>query len=290
MNIFTKIGELVIKLFDFVGMLILAIPKLPNKIRNVDTDNIKNRIDKEALKENISKIKKDSKIEDRISKFKDTSEASSFNEEIEYKERKVPRTQLSGEFNSEEKERTILLLQISSGAFLVVSILYIFSFFSFPLFAVIGILIVVFILYLLFYKVKLMYSEDFNAYRDFFLMYVAVGVILILISNSTFLVSLFSFQFLPSFSILFFAVILVIAIFVVFRIMHYRNYTFGTVMESGKRTAYVKVEYDICSNVKPDIYLVENEINAKEGEIVKIQIEEKLLSKSGNKPVKIIKG
>ncbi len=290
MNIFTKIGELVIKLFDFVGMLILAIPKLPNKIRNVDTDNIKNRIDTEALKENISKIKKDSRIEDRISKFKDTSETLSFNEEIEYKERKVPRTQLSGKFNSEEKERTILLLQISSGAFLVVSILYIFSFFSFPLFAVIGILIVAFIFYLLFYKVKLMYSEDFNAYRDFFLMYVAVGVILIMISNSTFLVSLFSFQFLPSFSILFFAVILVIAIFVVFRIMHYRNYTFGTVMESGKRTAYVKVEYDICSNVKPDIYLVENEINAKEGEIVKIQIEEKLLSKSGNKPVKIIKG
>lgn len=287
MNIFTKIGELVIRLFDFIGMLILAIPKLPDKIRNVDTDNIRNKVDTESFKENISKIKKDSRIEDRISKFKDTSENSSSNEKIEYNE--ITRSQLSGKFSSEEKEKTILLLQISSATFLVVSILYIFSFLSFALFAVIGILIVAFILYLLFNKVKLMYNDDFNAYRDFFLMYVAVGIILILISNSTFLVSLFSFQFLPSFSVLFFAVILVMAIFVVFRIMHYRNYTFGTVVESGKKTAYVKVEYDIRSNVKPDIYLVENEINANEGEIVKIQIEEKLLSKNGNKPVKIIK-
>ncbi|MGF7119050.1 DUF2101 family protein [Methanobacterium oryzae] len=287
MNIFAKIGELVIRLFDFIGMLILAIPKIPNKIRNVDTDNIKNKVDTEAIKDNISKIKKDSGIEDRISKFKDVSENSSFSEKIEYNENSI--SQLSGRFSSEEKEKTILLLQISSATFLVVSILYIFTFLSFALFAIIGFLIVAFILYLLFKRVKLMYSEDFNAYRDFFLMYVAVGIILILISNSSFLVSLFSFQFLPSFSVLFFAVILVMAIFVIFRIVHYRNYTFGTVVESGKRTAYVKVEYDIRSNVKPDIYLVENEINAKEGEIVKIQIEEKLLSKNGNKPVKIIK-
>lgn len=286
MNIFTKIGEFVIKLLDFVGMLILAIPKLPDKIRNVDTNNIKNKVDTEALKGNISKIKKDSRIGDRISILKDTSEGLSF-KEVEYTE--IPSSQLSGKFSSEEKEKTILLLQISSGAFLVVSILYIFSFLSFTLFAAIGILIIASILYLLFNKVKLMYSEDFNAYRDFFLMYVAVGIILIMISNSSYLVSLFSFQFLPSFSVLFFAVILVMAIFVVFRVMHYRNYTFGTVVESGKKTAYVKVEYDIRSNVKPDIYLVENEINAKEGEIVKIQIEEKLLSKTGNKPVKIIK-
>lgn len=287
MNIFTKIGELVIKLFDFIGMLILAIPKIPNKIRSIDTDNIKNRVDTEALKDNISKIKKDSGIEDRISKVKDVPENSSFNKR-EYKESMV--SQLSGKFSSEEKEKTILLLQIASGAFLVVSILYIFSFLSFALFAIIGILIVAFIMYLLFNRVKLMYSEDFNAYRDFFLMYVAVGIILILISNSTFLVSLFSFEFLPSFSILIFAVILVMAIFVVFRIVHYRNYTFGTVVESGKKTAYVRVEYDIRSNVKPDIYLVENEIGANEGEIVKIQIEEKLLSKNGNKPVRIIIG
>ncbi len=133
-----------------------------------------------------------------------------------------------------------------------------------------------------------MYRNDFPAYRDFFLMYVAVGIILVLLNADSNFVMAFSFQSFPSLSVLIFAIVAVIAVFLIYRIRYYRNFTYGTVIEGGKNTAYVKVEYDIRSNVKPDIYIVENRVGAVEGELVKLKLEEKLLSTSGNKPVKII--
>jgi uncharacterized membrane protein len=98
----------------------------------------------------------------------------------------------------------------------------------------------------------------------------------------------FSFQFLPSLSILIFAVIAVIAVFLIFRIKYYRNFTFGEVIETGKNIAYVKVDYDIRCNVKPDTYAVDNKYGAKDGDTVKLKIEEKLFSTGGNKPISII--
>ena len=68
----------------------------------------------------------------------------------------------------------------------------------------------------------------------------------------------------------------VLAVFLIFRLRYYRNFTFGTVIEGGKNTAYVKVEYDIRSNVKPDIYIVENNVGAVEGDYVKLQLEAKI--------------
>ena len=98
----------------------------------------------------------------------------------------------------------------------------------------------------------------------------------------------FSFTLLPSLSVLIFAVVAVVAVFLIYRIRYYRNFTYGTVIEEGKNTAYVKVEYDIRSNVKPDIYIVENRVGAYEGEVVKLKLEEKIMSMGGNKPIKII--
>jgi uncharacterized membrane protein len=133
-----------------------------------------------------------------------------------------------------------------------------------------------------------MYSTDFPAYRDFFLMYVAVGIILALVNTNSNFVMAFSFQLLPSLTVLIFAVVAVLAVFLIFRLRYYRNYTYGVVLEEGKNTAYVKVEYDIRSNVKPDIYIVENRYGAVEGETVKLQLEEKIMSMSGNRPVSIM--
>ncbi len=195
---------------------------------------------------------------------------------------------IGGAFTSEEKERTILILQIFSAAFVVVSILSIFNFISFIIYLILGVIIVGYILYLLYNKVKLMYRNDFPAYRDFFLMYIAVGIILVLLNTNSNFVMAFSFQSLPSLSVLIFAIVAVIAVFLIYRIRYYRNFTYGTVIEGGKNTAYVKVEYDIRSNVKPDIYIVENRVGAVEGELVKLKLEEKLLSTSGNKPIRII--
>ncbi len=289
MNIFTKIGELVLRIFDIVGMLILAIPKIPGRLKSIDTGNIKKRVDSDAFRDNISKIKDDVNFDEKISKIsksvkKDENDNLSNSEEIN--QYNVKR---STQFTPEEKERTILYLQIMSGAFLVISILYIFTYLSFTFYCILGILIIAYFLYLLFGKVKVMYSEDFNAYRDFFLMYILAGLILVLISYNESIVNAFSFSFLPSASILIFALILVAAIFLIFRIRYHRNYTYGTVIEAGEKTAYVKVDYDIRSNVKPDIYLVENNVAAVTENLVKLKVDEKLFNAGGNKPVYIIK-
>ena len=291
MNIFGKLGYYIVLAFNLVGMLILAIPKIPDKLRNFDSNDIKERIDTENLKGNISKIRDDVGFDEKLSKISNTENLTktikkTVNRDAEDSDSEV--VMESGTFTSEEKERTILILQLLSAGFVVVSILSIFHFVDSLIYIPIGAVMVGSILYLLYKRVKLMYRNDFPAYRDFFLMYIAVGIILVLLNTNSNFVMAFSFTLLPSLSVLIFAVVAVIAVFLIYRIRYYRNFTYGTVIEEGKNTAYVKVEYDIRSNVKPDIYIVENKVGAVEGELVKLKLEEKLMSMSGNKPIKII--
>ena len=293
MNIFGKLGYYIVSAFNLVGMLILAIPKIPEKLRNFNSDDIKERLDTENLKGNISKIRDDVGFDEKISHI---SNAENLTKTIKKTVNREPKdndsdssvVRISGDFTSEEKERTILTLQLLSAAFVVVSILSIFHFVDALIYIPIGIVLVGYIVYLLYTKVNLMYSNDFPAYRDFFLMYIGVGILLVLLNTNSNFVMAFSFTLLPSLSVLIFAVVAVVAVFLIYRIRYYRNFTYGTVIEEGKNTAYVKVEYDIRSNVKPDIYIVENRVGALEGDFVKLKLEEKLMSMGGNKPVKII--
>ncbi len=289
MNIFAIFGELIIKMFNFVGKLLLEIPNIPNKLRGINSENLKDKIDTEKIRENVSQIKSDMKIKDNASKISKTEEAEIF---IVKKEKvngsEVQHFEINRDFTSKEKERTVFVLQILSLGFLGASIIYLFNFLSFIVYCGLGVLLIGCITYILYYKVKLMYQADFNAYRDFFLMYVAAGIILVLLGTNSSFVMAFSFDFFPSFTVLMFAVIFSIAVFLIFRIRYHRDYTYGTVIEAGKKTAYVTVDYDICSNVKPDTYVVDNSYGAIEGEVVKLQVEENLLSRSGNKPISIL--
>lgn len=297
MSFFSKIGYYFIKMFSVIGMIIMAIPKIPEKLRNLNSQEIREKIDTENIKDNItrirddsgekiSRIREDTGFDERLSKI--TGSEYTPKEPNESEEEDSDIIMIGGAFTSEEKERTVLILQILSAAFVVISILSIFNFISFIIYVPLGLVIVGYILYLLYYRVKLMYKTDFNAYRDFFLMYVAVGIILVLVNTNSNFVMAFSFQLLPSLTVLIFAVVLVLAVFLIFRLRYYRKYTYGTVLEGGKNTAYVKVEYDIRSNVKPDIYIVENHYGAVEGEYVKLKLEEKILSTSGNRPISIM--
>ena len=290
MNIFAKLGELIIKTFNFIGMLILAVPKLPYILRGINTNDIKDKVNPDAFKENLSKVKGTGLEigEIGISKVSEMRTPQNSNLKKDTKEVQTSNAQLSGEFTSKEKERTVFQLQLISIGFLVVSVIYLFNFLSFLIYGVLGILLVVYMVYLLSSKIKLMYPVDFNAYRDFFSMYIAAGIILVLISSNPNFVMAFSFEFFPDLTILIFAAILSVAVFLIFRIRYHRDFTYGTVVETGNKTAYVKVEYDICSNVKPDMYIVDNSCGASEGKEVKLQIKEKLLSTGGNKPVSII--
>jgi uncharacterized membrane protein len=288
MSLFNKFGYYIIKIFSVTGMLILSIPKIPGKLRNINSNDIKGKIDTENLKDNISRIRDDIELDEKISRITSYEKRSEIFKRSEKKDYDSDTIMIGNVFSSEEKERTILTLQVLSAIFVVMSILSIFNFIGVYIYVPLSVIIIVYILYLLYKRVKLMYRADFNAYRDFFLMYVAVGIFLVLINTNSNFVMAFSFQMLPSLTVLIFAVIAVLAVFLIFRLRYYRNFTFGTVIEGGKNTAYVKVEYDIRSNVKPDIYIVENTVGAVEGDYVKLKLEEKLMSMSGNKPVTIM--
>lgn len=285
MDIFTRFGDLIIRFASFLGALIMGLPKIPDKLREANSGEKKSKITAN-IKKNVSEIsEKASNISSET--LQSRSKLSQSDRDSEPLD--SDKIFISNTFSPEEKERTILLLQISSAAFLVISILFLFNFLSIFLFFLLGIIIVASILYLLYKKVKLMYLNDFNAYRDFFLMYVAIGILLVILSSNTTIVMAFSFGYLPSLSIFILALIMVIGFYLVFRMRYYRNFTYGTVLEAGKKTAHIKVEYDIRSNVKPDLYIVENQIGAAEGEVVKVKTEGKILSSAGNKPVSIIK-
>jgi len=274
MRFFSKLGELFINLFTLIGTLIFELIELPRRIRSKD---FRKKIDITRFMEQWRKIPAHlDKLERKISDVKASVEDNAT-------------IMKSIHFEASEKENTILKLQLSATAFLITSILYSFNIISIIIFGIVGVPLIFTICYILYYQVKVMYPEDFNAYRDFFIMYIMVGILLIMVANNPAFSTSFFFTFFPSLSILLFAMIAVLAVFLIFRIRYYREYTFGKVIETGKNTSYVRVDYDIRSNVKPDIYIVENNgFKVKKDDIVKLAIEDSLFSVKGNRPTKII--
>ncbi len=67
MSFFNKLGDYIIKLFSLTGMLILAIPKIPHLLRNINSDDIREKIDADNLKDKISRIKDDVGLDEKIS-------------------------------------------------------------------------------------------------------------------------------------------------------------------------------------------------------------------------------
>ncbi|HIH62522.1 MAG TPA: DUF2101 family protein [Methanobacteriales archaeon] len=275
MGFFSTLGEIVINFFYLIGTFIIELIKLPERIRaGTIRENIKEIFRKwgEIGSADVSKIKIMKKA-----KIKNISEDD------------APIMVKGTRFHPSEKENTILRLQISAVAFITVSILYSLNLISFIIFALLGVSIIFLISYILHYQVRVMYVEDFNAYRDFFIMYIMVGFLIVLVANNPAFSTSFFFAFFPSLSILIFAVIAVVTVFLIFRVRYYRDYTLGEVIEAGKNTSYVRVDYDIRSNVKPDTYIVENNgFKVKENDIVKLAIEGSLFSARGNQPTKII--
>jgi uncharacterized membrane protein len=283
MGIFSKFGELIINFFTIIGDLIFAILHLPETIRRIDRKEVKEKIKTDEIKAKIKETP--NRAESVVRDLKTTTKSTA---DTIQKRSDDDTLLISMPFTSEEKERTVFLLQIISAVYLVVSMLYLFNFFSFIIYLVLSVLLAGYVIYVLFKKVKLMYGPDFPAYRDFFLMYILVGIILVLVGTNSYFVMAFSFQFFPSLSILIFALVAVALVFLIFRIRYSRDFTFGTVVEAGENTAYVKVDYDIRSNVKPDLYIVDNHYGAVIGDDVKLKVDDKILSGSGNKPVSII--
>ncbi|WP_281774564.1 DUF2101 family protein [Methanobacterium formicicum] len=292
---FKKLGDIILNFFSFIGTVIISIPKIPQMIRNMNIGSIKERIDDKKLKENVSEIKNNVGIDKNL-KYSTKQEHKLIetlpdNNHHSNNKTTPPESDIlliSTPFTSKEKEDTIFRLQLLSAGFIILSVLYLFNFFSVIIYAILGILIAGYIIYILQKRVKVMYGSEFQAYRDFFLMYLAVGIILVIVGTNNNLVMAFSLSYFPSLTILIFAIIAVALVYLIFRIRYHRDFTYGVIIETGERMAYVKVEYDIRSNVKPDIYVVENDYGALEGATVKLKTEQKILSSTGNKPIRVI--
>ncbi|PKL66627.1 MAG: DUF2101 domain-containing protein [Methanobacteriales archaeon HGW-Methanobacteriales-1] len=314
MKIFSKFGDIIITIFSYTGTIVVGIIHLPTTIRKLDLK----RTGPEKIKETVQKIDTDeigeklSHITNKVDeKYSEYSDKSSKKDNDELSSTKVIQESVSApdivmepedsdidegaiiiknvKFDSKEKEDNVLKLQIASGAFLVASVILVFHFISFYIYALVGVLLGAFIYYTLYYKIKLMYPQDFNAYRDFFLLYIVVGIVLVLVGGNSSITMAFPFQFFPSFSLLIFAVIGVAAVFLLFRIRYHRDYTYGEIIEAGNNTSHVKVDYDIRSNVKPDIYIVENNgYDVLDQEMVKLEIDGSIFNMKGNRPSKII--
>lgn len=300
MSLFSIIGEIVLTIFSYIGTVIYAIIHLPSTIRGIISE-----VDTEQIKESGSEtIKKTAEKAKNFDKTQISDKINSINTKIEEKKEEsgivLPEMGSADDdtgsimikqvnVSSKEKENAVLKLQISSAVFIVTCILYLFKFIGFWIFIIIGLLLIAFIIYSLYNEIRMLCPDDFNAYRDFFGLYILIGVILVLVGGNASLSLAFPFNFFPSFSILIFAILGVVALFLVFRIKYRRDYTVGEIIDLSENTAHVRIDYDIRSNVKPDLYIVEkpHDLNIEIHDLVKIRIESSLFNLKGSRPTEI---
>lgn len=180
------------------------------------------------------------------------------------------------------RDYAIFKLEIASVVFLILSVLFIIDSISGLRYAVSGGVLIVFIFYVMFSSVKRNF-EEFNAYRDFFFSYLALALFLALIKLKKPVIG-------SRFPFLHFIVIAVLGgavISIYFRRKYSRDFTYGRVIEAGVH-AKVKFNYDICSDIKPQIGTLRNTMNAREDDIVKVSVRRSFLSLRGSTPVEII--
>ncbi|MFQ6136399.1 MAG: DUF2101 family protein [Candidatus Hydrothermarchaeales archaeon] len=180
--------------------------------------------------------------------------------------------------NIEFKDYVMLKVQTSTLAFLIFSVLFIFNFLGLKRFLILASISGSYSLYLTFSGVKKHFKRDFNAYRDFFLSYLGIAILLLFIWR----VKPFVNFVFPYIHLVVVSVLGVYGISFLFKRKYGRDYTVGKVIEAGGLLR-VKTNYDICASVKPGVHVFENEINAKEGDYIKLKVEKSFLNLRGSK-------
>ncbi|NOZ77366.1 MAG: DUF2101 domain-containing protein, partial [Euryarchaeota archaeon] len=127
--------------------------------------------------------------------------------------------------------------------------------------------------------------DDFAAYRDFFLSYLGISFLLILVKKWKPTVD-FAFPFAHLFILSVFGIAV---LSVAFKRKYGRDYTFGRVIKGGNRIR-VKVNYDLRASVKPGVYTLDNPSGAREGDLVKLRVEDSFFNLRGKKPVEVVTG
>jgi uncharacterized membrane protein len=183
----------------------------------------------------------------------------------------------------EFQDYVILKTQLFTFLFFILAVLLIFNFISsktaLPLLVIFGLIS----LSLTFGQIREYFSEDYPPYRDFFLAYFSITILLLLFKV---IVPQVAWRY-PYIHFLIASLVAVAAFSTYFKRRYARDYTFGRVIKGGS-IARVKVNYDIRAGVKPGVHFLPNEVNAREGDLVKLRVEESFFNLRGNRVVEIL--
>lgn len=183
----------------------------------------------------------------------------------------------------EVRDYIVFKLQAASGLFLIVSTLFIAGSIGARAYTVFGAALLSLIIYLLYVPIKRDF-EDYPAYRDLFLSFMALVVIIAAVKvKKPFVKVVF-----PFFHFTAIALIGVIVIYGYFLKRYSRDYAVGRVVAVEGPYIRVRFNYDLRSNVKPQTALLSNTMNAREGDLVKVRVEKGLLSLRGSRPAEVI--
>jgi uncharacterized membrane protein len=183
----------------------------------------------------------------------------------------------------EMNDYTVFKLQLFSAFFLILTTLFIINSVSTRKYLFLGLVSIVLTFYILFTTVKKKF-RDFKAYRDFFLSYYLLAILLAAVKMKKPLVS-YGF---PLFHFAIIAVVGALAIYLYFNGKYSRDFTFGRVISKKGVDVEVKLNYDIRSNVKPQITFLRNSMHAKEGDVVKVRVKKEFLALRGSTPLEIM--
>ncbi|HDY74049.1 MAG TPA: DUF2101 domain-containing protein [Euryarchaeota archaeon] len=185
--------------------------------------------------------------------------------------------------NIGQNDYTVFKLQLFSALFLILTTLFIVSALSGLKYIVFGGVLLATTLFILETTVHSDF-EDYPAYRDFFLSYFLLAIILAAVKlKKPFITTGFPFM---HFAVV--AIVGAVVIYAYFNKKHGRNYTFGYVVLKHNTSVDVKLNYDIRSNTKPQTVQLRNTMNAGEGDTVKVRVEKGTFSIRGSRPVEII--
>lgn len=138
-------------------------------------------------------------------------------------------------------------------------------------------------------ELKLAFRRDYPAYRTFIILSTAISSAIIFLRKI--LITEFPLMISSPYQALIPILLIIVAVFstfIAFRIKYGRNYTYGIVTEVKNNKAAVKVNYDIKSNVKNGLFLLESLPNVQPGDEVKISVDRSILGLKGSEPTTIL--
>jgi uncharacterized membrane protein len=182
-----------------------------------------------------------------------------------------------------QNDYTIFKLQLLSALFLILTTLFIVNTVGGLKYIALGSVLLIAALFIIATTVHSDF-EDYPAYRDFFLSYFLLAIVLAAVKlKKPFIATGFPFMHFAAIAVVGAAVI-----YAYFNKKHARNFTYGKVISERGMDVDVKLNYDIRSNIKPQTVQLRNTANAREGDTVKVRVEKGTFSIRGSRPVEII--